>query len=129
MMIGLLFLLLMESEPPLDCENAMTQAAMNQCAHQEYQAADAQLNVQWQVTAAAMKLRDQNFASDSDMRKGYFSTLQEAQRAWITYRDAHCRSEGYFARGGSMEPMLVSFCLANVTIARTRQLKQLAETY
>lgn len=128
-MIALLPLLLLAGEPALDCENAMTQADMNQCAFEDYQAADAELNVQWKKSAAAMRLLDKNFESEYDTRSGYFETMLEAQRAWLAYRDAHCRSEGYFARGGSMEPLLVSSCLAHLTRLRTTQLSELVEMY
>lgn len=128
-MIGLLALFLMGSAPALDCENAMTQADMNQCAHADYRAADTELNTQWKLTAAAMKASDKDFDSDYDTRPGYFATLLEAQRAWLSYRDAHCRSAGYFARGGSMEPLLASSCLAKLTRERTEQLKELVEMY
>ncbi len=128
-MIALLPLLLLAGEPALDCENAMTQADMNQCAFEDYQVADAELNAQWKKSAAAMRLRDKNFESEYDTRSGYFETMLEAQRAWLAYRDAHCRSEGYFARGGSMEPLLVSSCLAHLTRLRTTQLSELVEMY
>lgn len=128
-MIAVLPLLLLVGEPALDCENAMTQADMNQCAFEDYQVADAELNVQWKKSAAAMRLRDENFESEYDTRSGYFETMLEAQRAWLAYRDAHCRSEGYFARGGSMEPLLVSSSLAHLTRLRTTQLSELVEMY
>ena len=127
-MIALLSLLLMAGEPALDCDRAGTQMAMNRCAHLDYEAADAALNAQWKITAAAMKQRDTDLDREYDTRQGYFGTLLAAQRAWLAYRDAHCRSEGYFARGGSMEPMLVSGCLAQLTRVRTAQLAELVET-
>ncbi len=128
-MIAMLPLLLMAGEPVLDCENAMTQMAMNRCAYLDNEAADAALNAQWKITAAAMKQRDTELDRDYDMRQGHFDTLLAAQRAWMAYRDAHCRNEGYFARGGSMEPMLVSGCLTQLTRVRTAQLAELVETY
>jgi uncharacterized protein YecT (DUF1311 family) len=126
-MIGLLPLLLLAAEPTLDCENAMTQADMNQCAFKDYQSADAELNAQWQKTSSVMKSRDENFESEYDTRSGYFDTLLEAQRAWLGYRDAQCRSEGYVARGGSLEPLLVSSCMAHLTRLRTAELEELVE--
>ncbi|MFZ1741705.1 MAG: lysozyme inhibitor LprI family protein, partial [Pontixanthobacter sp.] len=42
-------------------------------------------------------------------------------------RDAHCRSEGYYAYGGSLEPLLVSSCKAQLTRQRTDQLVELVE--
>ncbi len=127
-MIALLPLLLLAGEPETDCDDPITQAEMNYCARQDFEAADAELNVQWPITAATMKLRDQSFDYYTIKKgEGFFETLLEAQRAWIAYRDAHCMSEGYFARGGSMEPMLFSRCLARLTIERTAQLRKLAE--
>lgn len=127
-MIGLLPLLLLAADAPaLDCENAMTQADMNQCAHQDYQIADVALNEQWAEAAAVMKIRDDNYESVSDDRPGFFETLLRAQRLWIAYRDAHCTGEGYYARGGSLEPLLVSKCKTKLTIQRTRYLSFLIE--
>jgi uncharacterized protein YecT (DUF1311 family) len=128
-MIGLLSLLLMGAEPALDCDNAITQVDMNQCAFEDYQVADAGLNAQWTQTSSVMKSRDENFESEYDTRSGYFDTLLEAQRAWLGSRDAHCRNKGYIARGGSLEPLLVSSCMAHLTRLRTAELEELVEDY
>ncbi len=118
-------LMLLQSAAAIDCEDAMTQADMNWCAAQDYNRADEALNRQWSATAAEMKRRDARGPDDG--RPGYFQTLLEAQRAWLTYRDAHCRSEGFYARGGSLEPLLVATCKTDLTEARTEQLASLAE--
>ena len=128
-MISALLLLAMVAAPgqdggALDCENAMTQSAMTMCAAQDYDAADAALNVQWKKTAALMKAQDASFDYD-DNRPGYFDSLLASQRAWLQYRDAHCRLVGYDGRGGSIEPMLVNGCLERVTQYRTSQLHDL----
>lgn len=114
------------AESQVDCENAMTQMAMNICAGRDYEAADRKLNVVWDKVSAEMKRRDKIDITEDD-RPGYFQTLLTAQRAWLVYRDTHCRSEGYLARGGSMEPMLVSTCLAHLTRERTEQLNELID--
>ncbi|MXO90049.1 lysozyme inhibitor LprI family protein [Pontixanthobacter aquaemixtae] len=113
--------------PEWNCDDPQVQQEMNWCANQEYLEADAALNAQWKKTAAVMKLRDENFESTSDDRPGYFDTLLAAQRAWLTYRDTHCRSEGYYARGGSLEPLLVATCKTELTEGRTAQLAALVE--
>lgn len=109
------------------------QQAMNMCAHREFLIADGKLNAQWKLTRSEMKRRDAQWdeagGPDWDERPGYFASLLEAQRAWLTYRDAHCRSGGYVARGGSLEPLLVSTCKTTLTEARTAQLRELAQTY
>jgi len=121
-------LLLASAEPPYDCEiDQMTQQGMNYCAYQDYLVADAKLNAQWSKTATVMKQRDADFDSEYDDRPGYFDTLLAAQRAWIAYRDTQCASEGYYARGGSLEPLLVSTCKTKLTEDRTEQLRFLIE--
>lgn len=127
-MIGAL--LLAAAPPPnpnWNCEHPQVQQEMNWCAAQEYERADTALNAQWRETAAAMKERDATLDSSRDTRPGYFETLLAAQCAWLEYRDAHCRSAGYSARGGSLEPLLVGTCKAELTEERTEQLRNLIE--
>ena len=115
-------LMLMQGAAP-DCEDPYTQTEMNRCAALEYEASDAALNAQWKVTAAEMKRRDTHAVDDG--RPGYFDALLAAQRAWIAYRDAHCTTVGYYARGGSLQPLLVSTCKTDLTEERTRALRDL----
>lgn len=126
---SLLLLSAVATDPEIDCENAMAQPELNACAYQEYERADAALNAQWKLTAARMKEIDAGFDRTYDKRPGYYDTLLAAQRAWLTYRDQHCASEGYSMRGGSAEPMVISGCMAQLTDARTKQLKELIEEY
>ncbi|WP_241657336.1 lysozyme inhibitor LprI family protein [Aurantiacibacter suaedae] len=127
-MIGLLLLLAAgtaAAEPADICAEPITQADMNQCAARNYAEADEALNVQWSRTAEAMRERDSQLDRKYDDRPGYFETLLAAQRAWITYRDEHCTSDGYLYRGGSMEPLIVSTCKTELTKQRTSQLADL----
>ena len=135
MMLALVLPLLAQAAEPLpECDEKAAemgiQQPMNQCAYRDFLIADRELNAQWKITAEAMKARDAEFAEygASDTRPGFFESLLEAQRAWLRFRDAHCRVDGYTARGGSMEPMLVSFCMTHLTRQRTQQLRQLVET-
>ena len=59
----------------------------------------------------------------SDDLKGAEKALLAGQRGWIAYRDGQCDLAGFEARGGSMEPMLVSGCLADLTRKRTQELQ------
>jgi len=123
-MIGFLIMAAAATAPTLNCDNAMTQTDMTICAGRAFTAADAALNAQWTITAAHMKQMDAQ-GSPGDGRPGYFQALLDAQRAWLRYRDAQCLSAGYYARGGSMEPMLVAQCKAELTHVRTQELKDL----
>ena len=104
----------------VDCNNAVAQQDMNFCAEKDFEAADAELNDVWKEARKAAKAMD---AEQRDELKGADKALLAAQRSWIGYRDAECELAGFEARGGSMEPMLVSGCMAEMTRARTKQLK------
>lgn len=119
--------------PDWNCDDPVQQQEMNWCADLEFASADDALNHQWAETSALMKARDEAWEATVvpqwDDRPGYFATLLEAQRAWLVYRDTHCRSDGYAARGGSLEPLLVSTCKTALTNVRTEQLRELTQTY
>lgn len=131
MIIALLALSLQAAppSPAWNCDDPQVQMEMNWCAGQDYEAADRALNAQWAITRASMKARDADWAQigSADKRPGWFASLLEAQRGWLRYRDAHCALEGFEARSGSLEPLLVLTCKARLTRARTQQLKELAE--
>lgn len=105
----------------VDCENQLAQQDMNYCAAKEFDVADAELNAVWKEAKASAREMDAEFAEEM---KGAEAALLAAQRGWIAYRDGQCELAGWEAHGGSMEPMLVSGCLAEVTRARTKELRQ-----
>ncbi|MEZ2131076.1 MULTISPECIES: lysozyme inhibitor LprI family protein [unclassified Sinorhizobium] len=111
-------------EPAVDCKNAVTQADMNICAARDHADADKELNAQYKKTRAAMLARDAELEGD---QKGAEKALLKSQRAWIDYRDGECEAEGFQARGGSLEPMLISECMAKLTRQRTKELADLAD--
>ena len=108
----------------LACDDFGTQMQMNICAAQRYEAADRELNRQWEVTAARMKAVDEAGSVPASQLNN-FNALLKAQRAWLKFRDAHCESAGYVFRGGSMRPMVVGNCKADLTERRIQQLQQL----
>ncbi|WP_421858477.1 lysozyme inhibitor LprI family protein [Oricola sp.] len=114
-----------------DCTNAgdLPQQGMNWCAAMDYQSADRALNVLWPKVRQHMKDMDADLADLGPDLVGAEDALLKAQRAWIEYRDGHCASEGFAARGGSLEPLLVSSCKAHMTKERTQELLLLMETY
>lgn len=113
------------------CEEATTQQEMNLCAAQEFERADAALNAQWRRTRKVIQARDQRMRESdpkSDGRRLSDDSLLQAQRAWLRFRDAQCRTEGFAARGGSLEPLLVSTCKTRLTTRRTEDLNQMIQT-
>ncbi len=108
-----------------ECAAAMSQMEMNACAQQAFERADAELNALYRRLIDGAREDDRspdNGRSDGDDRPGAEATLREAQRAWVAFRDAHCRGEGYAERGGSMEPMIFHQCLERLTRERIAQL-------
>ncbi|CAN7284156.1 lysozyme inhibitor LprI family protein [Mesorhizobium sp. LjRoot246] len=91
-----------------------SQQMMNICADEDYQAADARLNTAYQ---------DLIGSDDADGKR----SLQVAQRAWITFRDAECAHSTAASEGGSIHPMEVSQCLTRLTDDRTKQLAASAD--
>src|SRR5215212_8492849 len=122
-MIAIL-LALTQAAAGLDCANAKSQGDMNMCAAAEFRRADAKLNSLWGKRIAEARVDDRSPDSGrttSDQRSEE-AILRRAQRAWVQFRDAQCEGEGLAERGGSMEPMVVSLCLARVTDERIKQL-------
>jgi uncharacterized protein YecT (DUF1311 family) len=104
------------------CSQPNTQMEMNRCAAVDHQREDAAMTAQWRKTLAYMRQQDGNQQSNKDKRPSYGDTLLESQRAWLRYRDTQCAIEGYAARGGSMEPMLIAGCKATMTATRRKVL-------
>ena len=100
----------------VDCANAVTQMDMNQCAYDDWEAADAELNDAYGQAMVLLQGWDADLPKDE---QGGAQALKEAQRAWITFRDKACEAEGYAMKGGSAEPLLVYGCLRQLTGDRT----------
>lgn len=97
----------------VDCANASDQATMNQCAGQDFKAADKELNTVYQQIIGRLK-------DNPDGKK----LLVSAQRAWLGFRDAECKFSSSGVTGGSVYPWVYSSCLTGVTKARVESLKQ-----
>lgn len=102
-----------------DCDTTMAQQDMNRCADLAFQAADSELNDAYADAVA--------FARDIGGEAE--DKLRIAQRAWVTFRDAACDAEAYPNEGGSMQPMVYSYCLARLTDQRRADLIAFSATY
>jgi len=92
------------------CAAASTQAELNDCSAQRYREADARLNQVYSQLRA--RLRDPRQRS----------LLEEAERAWIAYRDRECAFETSGTVGGSLHPMMQATCLYEKTTIRLAEL-------
>ncbi len=108
----------------VDCANAQAQVEMTYCAEQDWIRADAELNDAYKAAMAVMKSVDDGLEPAD---RGAVGNLRDAQRAWITFRDAACAAEGYQMNGGTAEPMVIYGCRARLTAERTTNLGYLGE--
>lgn len=109
-----------------DCKAPQTQADMTICAGKDHDKADKDLNAAYQKLRKQLADRDKTADASS---KGATDALVTAQRAWVAFRDANCALSGFQARGGSMEPMLIASCLADMSSKRAEELKALTDQF
>jgi uncharacterized protein YecT (DUF1311 family) len=124
--LALACLALPVSAETLNCTNPQTQIDMTQCAYQEWQVADGELNAAYGRLMDGLKVRDANLAAGEP--KGA-EVLRDAQRAWLTFRDKTCEVEGFAMRGGSAEPMVIASCKARLTWERITHLYRMLDAY
>ncbi len=79
---------------------------MTFCAGLDYQNADRTLNRRYKTLLPKLGTARRQ-------------QLSKAQLKWITFRDADCTFSGSEAEGGTMQPMLVAGCKAQMTQQRT----------
>ena len=110
-------------------EGGQTTAGMVNCLSQEAAVWDDLLNEAYGDVIALFQ------ASDSFDREGFpeyavrEERLREAQRAWITYRDANCAAD-YAAWGsGSMRSIAAASCQLQMTAERTLDLRSYLEMF
>jgi uncharacterized protein YecT (DUF1311 family) len=124
-----LALLLTAQDPQWNCADPQAQQEMNWCAGQDFERADTELNAAYRTAITSAQEADREYAhltQGNETRAsgpGEEASLRAAQRAWVTFRDAHCEGESYEARGGSMQPMLYQGCRATLTRARAAELR------
>jgi len=97
----------------VNCATDQSQSALNICAHQAWQRADADLNALWGV----LKPRAD--------RAGWGQRLLEEQRAWLRTRDARCESERDQFAGGSIAPQVYWSCMEQMTLRRNADFRSM----
>jgi uncharacterized protein YecT (DUF1311 family) len=94
-----------------DCPD-QTQTGLNQCAAESFVKADEALNRAYKQIVQKLKGQDQ--------AAGLFV---KAQKSWLAFRDSECAFVSSGASGGSIQPMIYSMCLEQVTKERVKQLQ------
>ena len=89
---------------------AQTQSEMNATAYANYKKADAQLN---KVYKQLMSILD----------KKEKPLLIQAEKDWVKFRDSHCKFVISQYEGGSIQPLIYSTCLEELTKKRIAEIK------
>lgn len=111
----------------IDCSDAQTTVEMNYCSEQEFDAADKELNAQYDK--ALRYIAESNLEKPYDP-KSWTDTMRAAQRAWIAYRDADCKDLMAMEwSGGTGTSSAIMGCMTEKTIARTKELKERYEEH
>lgn len=104
------------------CKEDGNQAQMNQCAYQDFQKADRQLNIVYKA------LRKKNITD-----KEYLQNLKASQRLWIKFRDAElkmiftCPHKNSRICFGTMYELLFYEAQKDLTLERVKNLKKYVE--
>lgn len=97
----------------LDKADGVTSSMLN-CIGDEHKRQDNRLNKAYKklITAAS-----------SDERK----LLQDAQRAWIKFRDADCNFQSASEAGGTLGQVIYSGCINDMTTKRAYELEKFSK--
>jgi len=93
-------------------EGANSQAAMTACAGQDFQQADDNMNAAYRDLVARVA-----------RKRGNLDLFEASQRAWLEFRNAECKFMTSGLDAGSVLPMAVAQCKANVTRQRLKDLE------
>ncbi len=99
------------AETVTDCKKATTTAAMRACENARFLKAEQELNA---VYKDLMKQLDD----------GQREKLRSAEDAWLRFREANADFQADAARGGTLAPLIKVTVLADMTEARTAELKK-----
>ena len=106
----LLFASNAQADEKIDCKSSnLNQMQLNQCAGIDFDKADAKLNALYRDLIKRYDPPDQ-------------ALLKAAENKWIAYRDAECAFETNLTIGGTIHPMVETFCWTEKTNARMKEL-------
>jgi len=97
----------------LDCNNAITQGDMNECAYRDLKREDQALNTAYNAYRTRLDAKQKE-------------QLKNVQLAWIKYRDLACTYDSSGVEGGSVYPLIYAMCITRRTHQRLEEIKALA---
>jgi len=113
-------------EKKINCDHAETQAEMNICAEQDFSDADKELNVVYKQLMHV--LRSTSNTTDLEQvayNKKLESSVIQAQKQWLVFRDSYANVWKVKYDGGSVMPMMYFGTMTSLTKAQTKELQNL----
>jgi len=94
------------------CNNtfAQTQLEMNETAYANYKKVDAQLNKVYKQQMTILTKKEKPL-------------LIQAEKDWVKFRNSHCKFDASQYKGGSIQPLIYSSCLEELTKERIVEIK------
>lgn len=128
------FLIFADSEADFDVarcyDMAQTNEDLKKCAGQDYQFADKKLVQLFFSVSEQIKSRINPEITDAiDPASETLNRLENAEKAWIAYRDAQCRYEGTVMLGGDGESIVIDGCLSRLTKERVKMMEESLASY
>lgn len=104
---------------------------MNDCSSEEYQKADAKLNVVYKHLLAKLDPKSRSETAKDAQERTYLTTattkLKASENAWIKYRDLHCDAAAQLYEGGTVKPLMWASCMRDTTEDRIKEIKNAYE--
>ena len=101
------------------CDDAVTTMEINDCAQQEFDKTEAELNRVWkQVMAHLDELADEPDAVAAKAQ------LRTAQKTWVNYREQDCQAVYTMHQSGSIRTLMHLGCKTAHADRRTRELSE-----
>lgn len=114
-----------QNEAPNPCSDIKTSQQVDECARNDYQAADQLLN---DVYKRLMRQIDRDYKANSKLGDDFRSNLKKAQQAWLKYRDANCAVEAFEIEPSTIaHATAVNACLARMSSERTQELGKISK--
>ncbi len=108
----------------LDCANAITTPDINECVAIEKDKVEVKLNETYQRVLAFLDNSDPLIKEDAAKAK---MKLKEAQRAWITFREADCDAVYAYNASGTIRTVMWIGCMQTHAEQRIAELNSFME--
>ena len=112
-------------DPDIDCVRPPNTQAVIWCSGKELGRTDDELNAVYKKALAFLVKIDESRAESGQFDAGVAKSLEDAEHAWIKYRDTNCDAMSAESLGGTAYSAYVFYCQIEMTRARTKELKKL----